>query len=354
MALVSAKAFMAWPGYVSEYIQGSIGFATDQTLDAAGEYAAWVGFAEQDMTVSHVGFRCGTATGSPTVEVRIETVTASTGFPSGTLFGTNTNGTTGTLSSNTYTLQALTASASITRGQAFAVLAKYASGTSIVISRSNNFAPSVYSIPYEVTNTSGSAVKALLSGPKTFALGSSTTSFYPQRGMIPASALNPTNTYNNTNSAKRGLRFQLPFPARIIGIRWFTGNNAGDYNVVVTDDAGSELSSSSTAFEGDIFSGSTQAARYVFLDSAVSLSKDTWYRAAIEPSSATNTNLSTLQLPSANYRSAMPGGVNQHYTTFASGSWTDSATDTLPVMDLLLDQFDDGTGGGASAAYVIG
>jgi hypothetical protein len=70
----------------------------------------------------HVGFRAGTAAGSPTIEVRIETLDAS-GLPSGTLWATNTNGTTGTVSSNTYVLWALTASASIAKGQMFCVRA---------------------------------------------------------------------------------------------------------------------------------------------------------------------------------------------------------------------------------------
>jgi hypothetical protein len=43
----------------------------------------------------------------------------------------------------------------------------------------------------------------------------------------------------------------------------------------------------------------------------------------------------------------MPGGANCHYATYASGSWTDTATDQVPIMDILIDQLDDGTGGGA-------
>lgn len=355
MALASFGGNIAWPGWLSEFILSGIGFVPDPTLDAAGEYSAWVGYAEQDMTVSHVGIFTRTVAGSPTAEIRIETVTASTGMPSGTLWGTNTNATTTTLANNTWYLTALTASATIAKGQAFAVLVKYASGTSVIMNRVNNFVSGVYGAPYEVTNVSGSAVKQVLQGPKCLVLGSSTTSFYPIRGMVPAIGITQIGTFNNTNSAKRGLRFQVPFPTRLVGVRWSTTNNLGDHNWVVYNDAGTELSSSSTAFEGDIGTATTGGVRYLFFDNAVSLSKATWYRVALEPTSATNTNLSTIQLAGANYRSAMPGGVNQHYTTFATATWTDTATDTLPVMELLFDQFDDGTsGGGGSTAYVIG
>ena len=102
------------------FIRGRPSIATRTTMDASGDYDAIVLAAREAMTISHVGFRTGAVAGSPTADVRIETV-AATGLPSGTLWATNTNIVTGALSGSTYALHALTASASITACQMFDV-----------------------------------------------------------------------------------------------------------------------------------------------------------------------------------------------------------------------------------------
>lgn len=351
MTLVSLPSPILWPG-IAVTVAGAPTIAAGPTVDAAGEYIAYVFCAKEDMVVSHVGFRAGTSTGSPTIEVRIETVDAS-GLPSGTLWATNTNGTTGTVSSNTNVLQALTASASITKGQVFCVKIAYASGTSQVIQVINNIntIPSA-SLPYIVTNTGTPTKSAFGNNSSLVALGSSSTTFYHVPGAYPLSAAG-AGTFNNTNSAKRGLRFTPPMNCRVIGIRWFSASAVGDYNAVIYSDAGSELSSSSTAFDGD-YSGGIVATS-VYFDNPVTLTAGTTYRAAIEPSSATNVNVSTITLPTVNYRTSSPAGTTAHYTTFATATWTDTATDTLPLLDILIDQVDDGAGsGGGGVIGVIG
>jgi hypothetical protein len=100
MALQSIAGDLNWPGGAVTYFAGAPSLGALDTFDAAGEYGAMILQAQEDMTISHVGFRTAGATGSPTADVRIETL-ASTGFPSGTLWATNTNIVTGTLSANT-------------------------------------------------------------------------------------------------------------------------------------------------------------------------------------------------------------------------------------------------------------
>lgn len=352
MTLQTLAAGLLWPGIVT-FITGTPGLATDQTLDAAGEYIAYIFCAREAMTLSHVAFRNGAATGSPVGSIRIEDVAAD-GTPSGNLWAANTEVSTGTLSANTTALYALTASASISKGQMFAVKILYTSGTSFVVQHAGNPAASQFQIPYQCTNTSGSAVKARLSSTKILALGSSTTTFYSQPAICAATAVT-VSSFNNTNSAARGLRFQVPFKCRAVGICYYSHTAAGDYNAVMYDDGGTELSSSSTAFDGD-HSGSTAAVGVtnVYFDNAVTLSPATWYRAAIEPSSATNCSLTTQTLLSAAYRSGTLFGTNAHYTTRASGSWTDTATDQIPLLDIIIDQLDDGAGAAGGGLKLAG
>lgn len=346
MALVSLPSPIYWPGITGSF-STNISLFTTATLTSAGHYAAFIFAAREDMAITHIGCRIGTVAGSPTAEVRIETVDTS-GLPSGTLWATNTNGTTGTITSDTNILQALTATANITKGQVFCVMVKYASGTSIIVQHTSLENPSITNLPYRVVNTGTPTKAQLVASMPTIALGSSSTTFYQVPGTLPVASLT-TNAFNNTNSAKRGLLFTPPMNCRAIGIKWHQNNNAGNFNAVLYDSGGTELSSSSTAYDGDHALSSTSGLSLVYFDNTVTLTAGTAYRIAIEPSSATNCNVSTIVLPSANYRGASPAGTTANYTTFATATWTDTATDTLPIMDVIIDQLDNGVGGGGSS-----
>lgn len=349
MTLVALNTTLKWPGYTPAASGASL--STWATLDAAGEYTSYIFTAREDMVVSHVGWRTGTVAGAPTADTRIETVAAD-GTPSGTLWAANTNIVSGTLTSDTWTLHALTASATITKGQIVCIKIVYNSGTSIIAQRFlGTRLGAITDLPYQVSNTTGSVVKSGVNGAPLIALGSSTSAFYQVDGVIAAIAIT-SNVFNNTNSAARGLRFQVPFPCRCVGISAILAASVGDLSVVLYDDAGAELSSSSTAFDGNHNNGTGNGPSIIYFDNTVSLAKDTWYRVALVPSSATNVGIATVQLPSANYRSGTPGGTNHHYATRASGTWTDTATDTVPLLDILIDQLDDGAGAGASGMLV--
>jgi hypothetical protein len=341
MALQTLWHAIDWPGNIL-HGAGAPNIGGDTTLDAAAEYQAHVIQATEAMVISHVGFKLQTATGSPTADVRIETVDGATGVPTGTLWATDTNIVTGALTT-TFTAHALTASATIAKGQFFAVKIVYASGTSIVTNVVNSVA-SVVGLPYAITNVTGSAVKGPPAG-RNWAVGSSATTWYPVRNFLPVASI-AANAFNNTNSARRGVRFQVPFKCLASGFRYYCGTAVGDFDASIRDDAGNELSSSSTSFEGDNQAAAAAAMNEFYFDNGVILVPGVWYRLAIEPTTTTNCNMYTATLPSLNYRSAWPGGTNFFYTTFTSGGgWVDTATDQVPLMDLLIRQLDDGVSG---------
>lgn len=353
MTLISLPSPIAWPGIIAGSTSGGPFLQTAISVSAAGHYLAYVFCAREDMTISHVGFRAGASTVSPTIEVRIETV-ATTGLPSGTLWAANTNGTTGTVSSDTSVLQALTASASITKGQVFCVKIAYVSGTSQVIQNLGNWAIPQSSLPYQVSNTGSPSKVSISATVALIALGSNSTTFYNVPGAMFLSAATGTGAFNNTSSARRGMRFTPPMNCRAIGMRWFNLNASGDYNAILFNDAGTELSSSSTAFNGNHNAVSNNEPIIVYFDNTVTLTAGTTYRIAIEPISATNVNVGTFTVPSTIYRSTTPAGTTAHYTTYVASSWTDTATTQIPLMDLIIDQVDDGTGSGSATVGVIG
>jgi len=348
MALVTLSNPIFWPGLAAA-VQANPSTGTDATLDAAGEYVGYAFIARENMVISHVMFRAGTVAGSPTATVSIEALDAS-GLPTGSAGFGSTNGTTATISSNTTVLTALGGSATISKGTAFCVKITYASGTSIITqSLASLVFPCYTTMPYRITNVTGSAVRTVISNAPIMALGSSSTAFYNVLGMLPGTYA--TGAFNNTNSAKRGLRFVPPMPCRAVGIRWLNGANAGDYNAVLYNDAGTELSSSSTAFDGDNHLSSNNAAMIVYFDNAVTLAAGTAYRIAIEPTTATNANVSTLTLPSSDYYGATPAGTAATYASFATATWTDSTTQ-IPLMDVILDQLDDGVSSGGAVGVI--
>lgn len=357
MTLVSLPSPIAYPG-ICGYTAGGPFLQTATTLTSAGHYLAYIFSAREDMTISHVGIRAGTSAGSPTLTVSIEGVTAATGIPDGAATYGGSAGTTGTITSNSSVLQALGGSATVPKGSVFAVKIALASGTSQVLQNTGNLnLPQQTNLPYQVINT-GTPTKSSITGSvATVATGSSSTTFYQLSGAIPLSAAG-AGTFNNTSAAKRGLRFTPPMKCRAIGLKWFNGSAVGDFNAAIYDDTTGtavEFGSTSTAFEGDDSGASANAVTFVYFDNVATLNAGTTYRIAIEPSSATNVNVSTLTLVSASYRGASPAGTTAHYTTFVTGGWTDTATDQLPLMDLLIDQVDDGTGsGGGGVIGVIG
>lgn len=338
--------------YPSDFIQTiSAGSANGTTLDAAGEYVAHVYQATEAMTISHVGFRPNAVTGSPTADVRIETV-GTDGLPSGTLFGTDTNIVTGTLTT-AWALHALTASASITKGQFFAVKFAYNSGTSfnvsqfasaVTVARSGSF--------YSVVNT-GAATKADFLANKHAVLGSSTTTFYAMPGMLPSSG-NSENVDFNSGSAntRYGLRFKIPFKARFRGAR-FASTLQGDFDLLLHNDAGTLLGGISV--DGDhYYDDSTDGGPGpIIIDDDVTLEKDTWYRCTVAATTVTDQEVQVIVMPSADYISGTPWGANAHLTTWNGSAWSDTATEKVPHMTIVLDQIDDGTGSGSGGSFTF-
>jgi hypothetical protein len=348
MTLVTLPSPIIYPGMLAS---GSTLFSVggDTTLDAAGEYVAHIFQARSAMTISHVGFRPSTVTGSGTVDIRIETV-GTDGFPSGSLWAANTNIAGTALSSNTWSLQALTASASIASGEWVAVKFVYNSGTSVQTGRFNNAAPRIYGRAYRAINTGTPTQSAYTSAELLAVVGSSSTAFYNLSGMTPATAETDTDFASGSTPNRYGIRFQIPFKARCRGIS-FNSAQVGDFTAAIYSDAGALLGSIDV--DGNNFITGNDGACFI-IDDDVTLNANTWYRATIEATTVTNQEVQTITLPSADYLSGTRWSANAHLTTWNGSAWDDTNTAILPCMNLLLDQIDDGTGSGSGGARSYG
>lgn len=357
MSLQTLPSVILYPGRSNT--NNSTGtFTASSTLDASGEYVAYMGYAIEDMVVSHVGIRTHTATGSPTVEIRIETVDGTTGLPTGTLWATNTNVTTGTLTASDFSVHALTASATISKGSYYAVKILYATGTTFALSRFTAAMASQSILPYQVLNT-GTPTKADF-GVLTYcmALGSSSSVFYKIPRMLPVTATAVGLSASTATFDAVGVRFKVPFKCRCAGFLHTTASaTAGPFTYGIYNDAGSEVSSSSTSWlDMDIpVTPGVYSMMSLYFDNPVELSPDTWYRLALWPTSATSITLIGFEYDSAGLQAAGPGGVNWHLTKKAlAGAWDDSNTLVGIHTSLILDQLDDGVGSGGGTYFSVG
>ena len=288
-------------------------------------------------TIDRILWQSGTAVGSPTVDVRLETV--GTGSPSGTLFGPNTNIVTGTVASNTAYESTLTAGASVTPDNFLSLVWAYNSGTSIQIALGSL----VNSMQLNLPQISTAGVYSIISGRLPYAaLGYSDGTYWP---IAPGGvAYGIGSTTSQYTSGEKGVRFRFPNPVRASGF-WTTHDPDVDigYNLYAdaTSPGGTAIRSLTVATNRFIQKNAV-VSQYNF-PSSVTFAANTWYRLVGSPSGSPGTRFNINTIPSASYASAV---ATDHHLTESSGvSWADTTT-ILPQIGIVIDGLDDGAGSG--------
>jgi hypothetical protein len=311
--------------------------------DAATEAVAMV-FEAPGGLIRTVGFMVSTVTSAPTDQhtVRLETVDAATGLASGSLAGANTEGSI-LLNTTGFKTVTLTADASVAEGTKLAVVvtAPAANFGSIRLGSLQDIA-SVF--PYCIITSGGkSAVLPLL-----LILDDSGVAM--NVNTLPVSAFT-ANSYNSGSSPdRRGMRFQLPGPARLKGINlWIDAD--GDFDVVFYA-ADGVTPTVLASVDKDIRAGTAIGAMRIRFASPQTLAADTWYRVVILPTSVTSVGIVEMEVASAAYLDAFRGGTDFQWTEVAGApaleaDWTNVATSRL-WAGLEFDQIDDGAAGSST------
>ncbi len=309
---------------------------TSLLIDAAGEKAAAIVYAPQAGDIAKVGFLTDTVTTGDTVDVRLETVDAATGDPSGALLGTNSNASQviSTGAHDTWFLTTLTTAVTVTRGQQFAVvIANGSGGGNINISNiSWDEVNSVYSDLFTASwvKTQTSPIYAFEYSDGSYALS---PNVYPIRGF---SAL----SYNSSSDPdERGIKFKLPFPVRAIGA-WARLNVDAALDLVLYDNDDSVLKTLS--FDKDIRAQAALGTHVVLFDGSEDLTANVFRRLTVKPTTTTNIQIEDMSVDAAVIMDSFEGGQDIHYTQRVDGGdWTD-AVKRRPIMGLIYDAFDDG------------
>ena len=310
----------------------------DMLIDAASEKAAVICRAGKTGTINKVGFLTGTVTTGDTVDVRLETVSAANGDPTGTLLGTDSNGSQviGAGDDDTWFLTTLTTGVAVTEGDLFAAVIVNGGGGGDMNIR--NVRMERLDSTYTDLDAAG-WTKNQNNG--VFAFEYSDGSYAVTEGVFPVSALTEI-TFNNTDTPdERGLKFKFPFPVRVTGA-YAVIDLAGDCDIVLYNLADSALET--VSLDKDVRHQNNAITQIVRFDGTQELAKDTYYRLVVKPTSATDLGLKEFDVDAAAIMDSFQGGQDFHHTYRTdAGSWTDTTT-KRPLMGLICDAFDDGAG----------
>lgn len=336
------------------YGQNSTAFSTGASvlMDADGEGAGGLFMSPVTDTLTKVGFFVGSVTTGDTLEVRVETVGAD-GLPTGTLFGTNTSGSqvvAGT-GDDTFYEVTLTDGVAMNRGDLFAVIITRPTGGTFNGRIHGGPNVSFTGLPYFIQKTSASWSGSTGTGPN-MSLYYQTAGYAPFEGALAMSTQSNgfVTTFSNTSTPDViGNVINLPFDCKVSGA-WFTADLDGDYAIKLYDSDGVTVLGSITG-TANVPPATTTFTNCAHFSSDITLSSNTNYRLAIEPSSGTNIGFYSAQFSSAGIKGQCPFFEFASKTTAKDpsgvGSWTDDGT-AGALIGLVLSEIDIPAAGGTT------
>lgn len=323
--------------------------------DAANEKVAFVFQAPKTGSIDSIGFRTSTVTtGGVNWDIRLETVDTSTGFPTGTLVGTNTNFSQAIASAddNKWFEVTLTAAASVTENEYYAVVIS-APGSGSFSANFSYFADAYGGgFPCALLYTGSWALQT--GGGPQFTVRYTDGTYPPISGVSPFMTMS-TVTYNNTSTPDiYANKITLPFDCCVDGF-WIWADLDGDYQINVYSSDGVTVLVSGVCTAA-IPITSSPSFNYGRLFSGVTLSKNTEYILGVEPTTATSLSMYTLDFNNSGARHQIPHGSGVFLCSAKSptgvASWTNNYSGILSC-GFLINKISDGAAASTSA-YTYG
>lgn len=355
MALVDIGGNIPYPG-PPVGMAGAPTFANLST-DAANEKAAFVFQAPKTGSIDRIGFKTATVTtGGVSWDIRLETVNTSTGFPTGTLVGTDTNvgKTIASTDDNTWFEVTLTSAASVIEGGYYAIVIAAPSSGSFNANFSYFADGFGGGFPCALLYTTSWALSA--SGAPQFSVRYTDGTYPPISGVFPIVG-STTNVYNSTSTPNvYGNKIIMPFKCKIDGF-WIWGDFDGDYMVNLYDSNGATVLVSGSGYAAIPATTSTSFNYGKFLTS-YTLEKNTLYILGVAPSSASNVSIYSYDFYLSGVRNQYKQGSGIFLSTAKDptgiANWTDNYSGIL-ALGLMVNQLDDGTPAASSgSAYTYG
>ncbi len=336
--------------------QGTAPTVTNFTLNQTTDQLEVIFQAFEDATITRLGLRQGTVTGTaPSYKISLQGFDAS-GLPDGTIKGggspASTTFTPVAGGNNTWAWKTLDNSFAVTRGSFYAWVIAYNSGT---IDGSNNCSFGSFSsvgvspgLPFPIQNDAGSRTKQ--AGTPIFGYGSTGVAYG-----TPGNAFSASNFNSGSTPDEKASLINIPTTwcstYKIVGAAWYGSSAAGTaYDLKLYDTDGTTvLQSINLDTDADEATGGRR--RMVFFDesSLSSLVAGSSYRLAIVPG-GTNIALAAFSVGATADLDAYAGGASicQGSTRADAGSWTNDNLTRYGINPILADITAPSSGGGGA------
>jgi len=327
-------------------------------LDAAGEKLAFVFRAPKTGTIDRISFRTATVTtGDATgLDVRLETLDTATGDPTGTLVKADAPASNVLVpildtDDTTWFEGVLAGGGSVTQGVYYSAVVEapvgYAGTILLAYCANLSIGPYVPGECYIDYYTSGAWVKkaAHLQRPL-FRIRYSDETYPYIPNLCTAESLGEYTISTDTTPDEIGTKPTVP-KARAMGY-WVNAELDVDSSVVLYDTDGS-TALGTVAMDASIVLAGDHRVHTHRWPSAVTLTTGTGHRVVWKPTTATSTaRLAYAAFAAAAHKEQMGLSLVQKTSRSDAGAWTEDPLE-VPFIGLVMDQFDDGAGGGASA-----
>lgn len=358
MALQAIKGEVRLPVYPRIDSTPVPGGTTGVLLDASGEKFACIFTIPKNGTLHKVWFRTGTVTVGDTVKVSFQDVGAD-GFPDELVdqyrtvviadANDNAGFTTGILSSDGTDDGT---KRSVTFGQEVAIVIEYNSyvAGNLYIAYSDALGFTGENYPY-MAQKIGAGPTWAKTGNQTWpiiAIEYSDGTYEPINALPIASTTLQAFNSGTAVSDEYALAFTLPFSCRVKGMGAMMELD-GDCDFVLYE--GTTVRAS-ISLDADKRSSTGLNIENRLFTAPYTLVKDTQYRIAVKPTTATSLNLLYFTVSAAAIMDSFDGGQSFFQSTrLNEGGWSDTTTNR-PFIWLLLDAFDDGVGGAGGGLLV--
>jgi len=320
-------------------------FSSYPVMDAAGEMAAGICHIPKTGTLTKIGLSIVACTQADTLKISLQTIDATTGFPTGNLYVANAYGTFMPSPYARFWVPINSGSGvSVTNGDLVAVVFEFDSYVNGNLSIGAAGLYSAIGLPYNLSNIGGWALTTY-QPDIAFQYDDGTLETGP--GLM-GSTISASWLYNSGSSPDRyGLRFKFPYACRLAEFMFWMDMD-GDMDAKLYDSDGTTVLET-VSMDKDI-RGLTSAATFLrIFASPHELAADTFYRLVFQAMTGTNSRLQGFQ---ATDDGAVKGlSAFQYGTDFCltqasgnptvEGDWTQTDT-KRPFVCLGLDQIDLG------------
>ena len=323
---------------------------TSMAIDASAEKVAFIWRAAKTGSISAVEFRLGAVTLGDTLLVSLQDVDGTTGDPDGSADQSVTV-VVADSDDNTWKRAVFGASRSVTRGDWVACVIAFNAYVAGNLNIIRDSATPQLSISYADLFTASWA--KVTTGQPVLVVEYSDTSYAVTPGLLPGVSQNVAFASNTGTADEYALRFQFPFPVRAVGGAFYAALGATADIEMILYSGTSVLATG--VWDATNQSGVTIGPRAVWFPATVELAANTPYYLSIRPTTTNAFTLRYTEVQSNAHLAQMPGGVECYMgRRLDQGAWLADITTQRPAISLLVDQFDNGAGGGSSGGVLVG